>query len=436
MKNFPQIAARIFNRPLLLDAKYATVFFGALSERLNIQSLIDVNGDSLSQVELKDLAVNYNNGSAEKAYHVVGNIAVIPIQGTLTHNLGTLHPYSGMTGYDGIEAKINVAMSDKSIKGILLDIDSPGGEVSGCFDLTDHIYRLRDIKPIWSISNEFAASAAYSIASSASRIITPRTGGYGSVGVLTAHVDHSEQFRNAGVDVKLIFSGDHKVDGNPYNPLPKVVEAKIQGEIDSLRELFVKTVARNLNKSYDDIFDTQASVYYGKDALDIGMAHDVMSFNETLIEFQRHLSETGTTTIGTNLMATETEKANNELESSATAGDITKAKAASHDKGIVAGVDSERTRISKILGSEEAKGRDDQAKHLAFSTSMSSEDAIAVLATAPKSQPTQGVSPLDAAMEATEQPDISGDDSGNAEMSASDKMFASYDSLTGTKAKT
>ncbi|TOL42864.1 serine peptidase, partial [Vibrio parahaemolyticus] len=71
--------------------------------------------------------------------------------------------------------------------GICLDIDSPGGEVAGCFDLVDLIYELRGKKPIYAILSENAYSAAYAIASAADKIYVPRTGGVGSVGVIVIH---------------------------------------------------------------------------------------------------------------------------------------------------------------------------------------------------------------------------------------------------------
>ena len=436
MKNFPQIAARIFNKPLLLEPGYAQIFFGALSERMNIKSLIDINGKELSQGELKEKAVNYEGRSTGNVYRMVGDIAIIPVQGSLTHNLGTLHPYSGMTGYDGIEAKLNIAMNDDDVKGVLLDIDSPGGEVSGCFDLSDTIYSLRDTKPIWSVSNEFAASAAFAISSATSRIIVPRTAEVGSVGVLTAHVDQSKLLKARGVKVTLIYSGQHKVDGNPYSELSTSVKKQKQAEIDSIRELFVQTVARNRNVSYEHVFDTEARIYSGETAVDMKMADTVMSYNEALVEFQNHLSSLGSTTRGANNMAkTPSTSQTDELKAeSFTEDDLKKAKAEGHSEGRSETIASERERFAEILNSDEAKGREVQAKHLAFSTSMSAEDVVAILATAHQAQadPVVADSPLDIAMANADQPGISGDSDGN-EPSRADQMFASYQSATGYK---
>ena len=144
---------------------------------------------------------------------------MIQVEGTLVQKLGTLRPYSGMTGYDGIRQNFLEALSDPAVEAIVLDIDSPGGEVAGCFDLVDTIYAARGEKPIWSVLSESAYSAGYAIASAADRIVVPRTGGTGSIGVISMHVDWSQALTEAGVKVTFITYGERKADGHPEIPL-------------------------------------------------------------------------------------------------------------------------------------------------------------------------------------------------------------------------
>jgi len=75
-----------------------------------------------------------------------GSVALIRISGPLF--------YKSETGYAGIRKNLRMAMRDRFIKSVLLDIDSPGGEVAGVFDLVDEIYAARKEKPIVAISNE------------------------------------------------------------------------------------------------------------------------------------------------------------------------------------------------------------------------------------------------------------------------------------------
>jgi len=189
--------------------------------------------------------------------------------------LGSLRPWSGMTGYDGIRQNLFAALDDPKVEAIVLDIDSPGGEVSGCFDLVDTIYALRGTKPIWAILNESAYSAAYAIASAADRIIVPRTGGVGSIGVIAAHVDLSQALSTAGVKVTFITYGDFKADGHSELPLSEEALARFQSDITTMGELFTETVARNRNISAATVRGTQAATFMGEKGVALGLADEV-----------------------------------------------------------------------------------------------------------------------------------------------------------------
>ncbi|MBD0392075.1 S49 family peptidase, partial [Wolbachia endosymbiont of Pentalonia nigronervosa] len=115
--------------------------------------------------------------------------AIIPIHGILTKKPGTFDDFLGMTSYERVQVQIEEALIDKKVETVLLDIDSPGGEVSGLFDLADFIYNARAQKKIIAIANDDAYSAAYAIASSAEKVFVSRTSGVGSIGVIASHID-------------------------------------------------------------------------------------------------------------------------------------------------------------------------------------------------------------------------------------------------------
>jgi signal peptide peptidase SppA len=202
---------------------------------------------------------------------------VIEISGVLVHRGGWIGQSSGQTSYEGTAAQIDAAARDPSVRAVALEIDSFGGEVAGVFDLADRIRALRAAKPVWAFVAEHAFSAGYALASQADRILLPRTGAVGSIGVVVMHADLSGQLDQDGVRVTLIHAGSHKVDGNPYAPLPDAVRDDVQREIDVLRFLFAETVAagRGDRLSQKAALATEAQTYRGADAVAAGLADEV-----------------------------------------------------------------------------------------------------------------------------------------------------------------
>ncbi|EOB9838327.1 TPA: S49 family peptidase, partial [Escherichia coli] len=195
-RNLSHIAAMAFNEPLLLEPAYARVFFCALGKEIGAGSLAVPQQAVQLDADGMQLAVtDYMAGGQRpaKSYQVKNGIAILPVSGTLVHKLGTLRPYSGMTGYDGLTARLQMAVNDPDVRGILLDIDSPGGQAAGAFDCADMIYRLREQKPVWALCNDMACSAAMLLAAACTRRLVTQTAKIGSIGVMMAHASYEKQ---------------------------------------------------------------------------------------------------------------------------------------------------------------------------------------------------------------------------------------------------
>ncbi|MBT0329033.1 S49 family peptidase [Morganella morganii subsp. morganii] len=281
--NLPHLAQKLFNTPLAIHPQKAEVIVSSLTERLGItqirSAMMEDDDEYFSRKARKD-----------SGYDVLEGIAIIPVYGTLVQKLGTLRPYSGMTGYDGIRRVFLTAVNDPEVKGICLDIDSPGGEVAGCFDLVDLIYAERGKKPIHAILSENAFSAAYAIASSADKIYVPRTGGVGSVGVIVIHCDWSQRIKDDGLKVSIITYGNRKAESNPYVALSDEAKAAIQHDVDEMGRLFVSTVSRNRGLSETVIRNTQAACYLAAEGVQMGLADVVASPD---VAFQELMKESG-----------------------------------------------------------------------------------------------------------------------------------------------
>ncbi|MCM2569713.1 S49 family peptidase [Achromobacter xylosoxidans] len=286
---FAHLGQRLFNTPLAIRQDKAEVIMAALAERLGVSQIMRLDGANLRPMawdDYDDDLVKPGETIRDAGYDMVGDtsVACIKVQGTLVQKLGSLRPYSGMTGYDGIRQSILSAHADPAVEAIVLDVDSPGGEVAGCFDLVDTIYGLRGDKPIWAILTESAYSAGYAIASAADRIIVPRTGGVGSIGVIVMHVDLSKALTASGVAVTFITYGSHKADFRPELPLSEAALSSVQAEINTMGELFVGTVARNRNIAPESVRDTQAACFMGAAGVGLGLADAVMAPDAAFLE--------------------------------------------------------------------------------------------------------------------------------------------------------
>lgn len=280
MKNLPFLAQRLFNTPLAITPAKAELVMAALADRFGITKLFRANGDAVALSEFGFDEIE--DEAPDRYYDVVAGVAIIPINGTLVQKSGYMRPTCGMTGYDGIRANLSMALEDDGVRAIMLDIDSGGGEVAGCFDLVDAIYNARGRKPIWAVLSESAYSAAYAIASAADKITVPRTGGTGSVGVICAHVDFSKALAKEGITVTMIHYGARKADGSEYAPLSDDALARFQADVDEMGELFVNTVARNRRMSAAKVRGTQATTFLGAAGVEIGFADAVMAPDEAL----------------------------------------------------------------------------------------------------------------------------------------------------------
>jgi signal peptide peptidase SppA len=297
MMLYPHIAARAFMKPLLLEPRAGLSFLTTLAGLLARADLADrrprpmaFDDDREPPPRLASLPLGLTRWDAGKAFPQVANVAVIEVDGTLVNKNGALGPDCGMTGYDGIRTQFTAALQDPAVAGIAFYIESPGGEVAGCFDLAEFVLEARGTKPVLALVDGMAASAAYALASACDRIACSSVGLVGSIGVIVAHADFSKMLEKDGVNVSLIFAGARKADGNPFNPLPAAVRASIQAEIDAVWEQFAELVARGRGLTPQAVKKLEADSFLAAEGAKKGLVDVVMSPADALAQFIKNLS--------------------------------------------------------------------------------------------------------------------------------------------------
>lgn len=220
-------------------------------------------------------------------------IAGVTVHGALARYAGMidLRSCTMVDSYQACEQRIAAALADPAVRAVALIIDSPGGEVSGCFEFCDRLAAAaRGPKPIWAIADDRACSAAYLIAAACAQAWATETADVGSIGVMGVHCDMSGYDAQMGLKYTYIYSGAHKVDGNPHEPLPEAVRAVWTAEFDELRAMFAGRVAAWRGLSLDAVLATEARVYAREAALAEGLVDRIGTLDRMLVEMSAALA--------------------------------------------------------------------------------------------------------------------------------------------------
>ena len=276
MTMLPHIASRVLDTPLAIGQAKLEAILAVIGPRIGVEAPAPAVMTIPNREGLPAPTVMNGDGRRRGVNLVTPEgIAVIPVFGTLVKRAGAIEAASGLTSYGHLEEQIMDAATDPAVRAILLDIDSPGGEVAGMFDLADLVYEARSLKPVWAVADEQAFSGAYAIASAVERLIVPRTGGLGSIGVIAAHVDRSARDAMEGFRTTTVYAGAAKNDFNQHETLKDGARQTLQAEVDRIYQLFVDTVARNRGLTASAVRATEARLFFGEDAVAAGLADEV-----------------------------------------------------------------------------------------------------------------------------------------------------------------
>jgi capsid assembly protease len=276
MMDLPRVASRVFGTPLMISRAKLEVILGVLTPRL-IGSAPEPSDAEADPAPLTSVTVE--------------RVAVISVIGTLVSRSSYLDAASGLQSYGDISNAIADAVDDPTVRGIILDVDSSGGEVGGLFDLVEQIRTINagSEKPLWAVANESALSAAYAIASATERLYVTRTGEVGSIGVVAVHIDESAADSKAGLAWTFVFAGERKVDGNAHEPLSERARATIQADVDRLYGELCALVAANRGLTTAGVRATDAAIYRGDLAVRAGLADRVGTLDLAITEMVAEL---------------------------------------------------------------------------------------------------------------------------------------------------
>ena len=282
MSKFSHLSSLVFNKPLMVTQDYAETIAVVLSDRLNL----DVEG-----LQIKSDAKDQRVATTNKG------VAVIPIVGSMSHRSTGIEAMSGMTSYTTLQKQFEAAFNDPNVGSILMDIDSPGGSVAGAFDFRDYLMSKKGTKPVYALARDAMCSAAYLIGSTADKVYATQTARVGSIGVVAMHTDASGKMEKEGLKPTFISAGKFKTAGNPYEKLEGEKLKYLQDSVDESYDMFINAVADARGIDKKAIRDTEARVYGGKKAVEIGLADGIRTYESVIAE----MSAPNFTTQGTKM---------------------------------------------------------------------------------------------------------------------------------------
>ena len=216
-----------------------------------------------------------------------GNIGMLNIHGVIAQRMDLMMEHSGGTSTDSLGVGFRSMVSDAGIKAIVLNLDTPGGTVSGVPELAQEIIDSRGVKPIIAQINSLAASAGYWLASAADEIVSTPSGVGGSIGVYSIHEDLSKHFENEGIKNTIIRAGENKIASNPFEPLTDETKAEIQNRVNRVRDSFVTFIGegRKISKSRVNETYGDGKVFDANEMLQRGMIDRIATLPQTLERF-------------------------------------------------------------------------------------------------------------------------------------------------------
>lgn len=259
-------------RPSVLQEYAALLAFRASGGRLS-------DDEITARIKAGQEKVAARGGGAR-----VGDVAVMPIIGTFLSRASAMQDVSATSSTQQMEAAFKALVADESIGAVVLDFDTPGGEVGGVAQFSDTVFNARGKKPIIGIASPQAASAGYWIFSSVDHGLVVPDGEVGSIGVWTMHQNLAKFLEDAGIGIELIQYGEHKTEGHPFGPLTDEARAFIKKRVDEYGRMFDRDVARGRGVSQATVRDSFGGgrMFGAEEAVKLGMADAVGTLDDAI----------------------------------------------------------------------------------------------------------------------------------------------------------
>lgn len=289
----PMVAAlqRLNGREMLINTETADEFIGNLT-RFSVTDRAE--GLAAEVASREALCATYGiddrpEGDGRKPFVYQDGIAVIPVHGTLINRFNS--SWGFVTGYNFLRRQLNLVLDDEDVDSFIFDVNTPGGEASGCFEFAREVLASRRIKPSLSMVDSLMASGGMAIGGATTKVYAIPSARIGSIGVYRQHISVEGALKDMGVKVTFAQAGEHKTDGQPYKDLPDSVLKDWTQDVNRTWEDFIELVADCRDISKDEVRATEARIYRADEALALGLINAVKTTTEAVPAFVAELAE-------------------------------------------------------------------------------------------------------------------------------------------------
>ena len=279
MKNYAHIVTKINSSLWLMTEEGINTCLEILERHM-----YEDHDEIARHIGLLDPAMNGDDSYSQ----VVNGIGILNLQGPIFPKANLMTELSGATSLEQFRSELRTLASDPSVHSILVNIDSPGGVSDLVMETGREIRELSQIKPIFTLANTMAASAAFWIASQGTESYITDSGLTGSLGVYTVHIDQSEADKKDGILKTVIQAGEAKAGGE--QPLNPATRKNLQDAVDDLYNNFVNEVAtgRKLDAEFVEEHFGKGGIVTPRQAVEVGMVDGIKTFENLVGEISQN----------------------------------------------------------------------------------------------------------------------------------------------------
>lgn len=294
MKTYLRASSMLFNTPLIVAPEVMDMAVRWANQVMNL-NIINVGAQAADPRMWDDDGAHHSARmqleEQRRASIAATGVAVVPVHGVLVSRAAHINACETMTSYEDLRSALRAAIDDPLVERIALDIDSPGGAVSGAFEMAADLRAMAQQKPITGIINFMAASGGYLLGAACTELVTSRTSIGGSIGVIASHLDRSQALEKAGVKVTTVYAGAHKNDLSPNEPITDQSLQTLREIVASSYEMFCSAVAEYRGLTVAQVQATEAAVFRGQALIDAGLADRMESPQDAVNNLTRAVQQ-------------------------------------------------------------------------------------------------------------------------------------------------